>query len=457
MCLFQLIGGSDEAFASDGSPAASAAPSGAPAQAAASPPDPCGGLNNAWGFTDCRASAVQTFTGGWLYGHTDLAVGGPGPSLLFRRSYDNWDTRSLAGLGQGWMDNYAANLARAGADTQDLILDGPDGRSDRYTLNPDGSYTPPPAVYTTLVKNDDQGYTATLPNKVSWTFNNQGRLTRVNDSSGKQSILSYNAGGQLITVSDPLGRGALTFSYNTQGLITTISDWVNASQAVQFRYDAHARLHAVVSRDGETITYGYDGDSSRLTTIADLHAGAVVVSTYDPQGRVQTQRALFGLLAPQVMKFGYVAKPDGGQTTTTVYAPEPGGSGVTQTVVESFDAQGRILDRTSTSSATPIPESFTYDKNFNRTSVTTDQGTTTFCYDGDYKGGSLSLTRGDVTRRIDPPTVPGGSRPVTLFRYNANNALTEIVPPQAIGNGGDVTCTSDLSVLIDAAYMSRPT
>src|SRR6266542_155110 len=82
------------------------------------------------------SSEVNTITGQYLYSRTDVAIAGRGPSLVFSRSYNSGDTRVTA-LGSGWTHSYAIRLNSPGDGTSDIILVGPQGRSDRYTWNPD--------------------------------------------------------------------------------------------------------------------------------------------------------------------------------------------------------------------------------------------------------------------------------------------------------------------------------
>lgn len=103
---------------------------------------------------------VHTLTGSFTYTYRDIAIAGRGPSPVFARTYNSNDTR-VGPLGPGWTHNYYARLRDPDDGTGDVILVGPQGRSDRYTRKVDGTYAPPAGVYTTLSKNADNTYTAT--------------------------------------------------------------------------------------------------------------------------------------------------------------------------------------------------------------------------------------------------------------------------------------------------------
>ncbi|MBI3978818.1 MAG: RHS repeat protein, partial [Chloroflexi bacterium] len=96
---------------------------------------------------------------------------------------------------------------------------------------------------------------------------------------------------------------------------------------------------------------------------------------------------------------------------------------------------------------------YAYDAGSNLSAVTDARGNTTnFCYDVDYAGATLPGSRGNLTRRIDPPPSPGANRPVTLFQYDAKNNLIQTVPPLGVSSGAAVDCATNLSGSIDLRY-----
>jgi YD repeat-containing protein len=147
------------------------------------------------------------------------------------------------------------SLVSPGGGSGDLILKAPEGRSDRYQRQADGSFQPPPAVYTTLAKNGDGSYTATLQDQSTWSFDSSGRLSSVGDRYGNRSTLNFNVQGQLSSVGDPAGRGSLTFGYNGSGLLTSVTDWASPARSVQYGYDVQGRLQTVTDRAGKVTSY----------------------------------------------------------------------------------------------------------------------------------------------------------------------------------------------------------
>ena len=135
-----------------------------------------------------------------------------------------------------------------------IILVTANGGRNRYVSAGAGAYTPPAGVGTTLIKNADGTYSATLADQTTWSFASSGLLLLVTDRYGNKSTLTYNSSSQLTGVSDPASRGSLTLAYNTcfSGRLCFVSDW--AGRAVNFGYDGQGRLQTVTDRTNQTTT-----------------------------------------------------------------------------------------------------------------------------------------------------------------------------------------------------------
>src|SRR5581483_11742815 len=93
---------------------------------------------------------IDTFTGAFRYSRADMVMPGRGPAPRFVRAYSSADTRSTS-LGPGWTHNYAVRVRCVGDGSGDLFFVRENGLTDRYALNGDGSYSPPPGVQARLV------------------------------------------------------------------------------------------------------------------------------------------------------------------------------------------------------------------------------------------------------------------------------------------------------------------
>jgi YD repeat-containing protein len=392
---------------------------------------------------------VQTFSGAFQYRHLDLSVPGRGPSPSFLRAYSSADTR-VGPLGPGWTYSYNIRLRSPGDATSDLLLVGPDGNTDRYVAGPGGTYSPPSAVYRALVRNANRTFTATDKARTIWTFSPGGSLIAITDRFSNTSTLGYDTGGNLTSVSDPAGRGSLSLGY-TAGRLTSVADWASPARNVTYQYDGNGRLWKVIDREGKTTTFGYDGTTHRLTTFTDARGHVALTLTYDAQGRVATQKDARGLTTGDITTFGYVVNPDGTRVTTVTSPPTSFEPTFSPTIVDTYSSLGFLTGRVShPSSIETLSENYAYDATGDRISVTDPRGNRTdFCYDLGYSGISLT-SRGNLTRRIDPPPTAGANRPVSMLAYDVFDNVVQTVAPKGVSSGGTVTCLTDLAAIATA-------
>jgi RHS repeat-associated protein len=395
---------------------------------------------------------VQTFSGAYRYRHTDLAIAGRGPAIDFVRAYSSADTRS-GPLGPGWTHSYNVRLRGTGDGSQDLLLVRADGNTDRFTHQPDGSFSPPDAVYSTLVENPNGSYLVTDKDQSAWSFDHGGRLTAVSDRYGNTSTLTYNSQGRLGTISEPASRGHLSLTYGSTGRLVTVSDWLGTPRTVTYGYDTSGRLQTVTDRRGKITTFAYDGASSHLATITDANGHVALTLAYDGQGRVSTQKDARGITTGDETTFGYVVNGDGTRTTTVTHPTTSLEPSFHRTVVDSYAATGWLTSRVSQPSSTEtLTETYAYDTIGDRAAVTDARGNVTnFCYDVDYAGAAIGGSRGNLTRVIGPAPTTGADRPVTLTDYDAQNNIVQTVTPKGVLSGTSVPCTTDLSA-IDTDY-----
>jgi RHS repeat-associated protein len=387
---------------------------------------------------------VSTYTGALNDVRLDMAIPGRGPAISFFRTYNSNDPR-VTTMGPGWTHSYNVRLVSAGDGTDDLVLVGPMGRSDRY-VESGGTYTPPTGVHRSLVRNANDTFTAVDKSQVVWEFSPSGRLVQIRDRFGNASNITHDFSGRVATVSDPAGRGSLTFGY-TGDRLTSVTDWASPARVFTYQYDAAGRLRKAIDREGKITTYAYDGPSHRLASVTDSRGNVVLTNTYDAEGRVVTQKDARGLVTGEATTFDYVVNPDGTRETTVTTPPTSLEPTFTPSLTDSYDANGWLVQRvTRPSSTETLTHSFTYDGEGNRTSVTNARGSRTdFCYDVDYAGNPISGGDGDLTRRIDPAPTAGADRPVTLITYDSENNVIQTIAPKGVPSGATVTCATDLS------------
>lgn len=412
---------------------------------------PSDGSGPSWGVnpTGTQGEPVDSANGSYYTSTTDASLAGIGIPFTFTRSYNSADTTS-GPLGPGWTHNLNASLTIK--PNGDVTGRSGDGQQLQFTLNPDGSFSPPAGGRSTLTAVGG-GYELVTHDQVHYLFTGQGRLTSERDRNGKGLAFAYNGDGTLATVTDSVGRN-VTLSY-TGGLLSqlTLPDGRNVRYAydpgghlqtvtdmrggvTQYTYDSGGRLATLVDQNNHTVvqnTYGSDG---RVTQQIDADGGistyswdaATSTSTYtDPRGNpwkdVYVDNVLIDRIDPLGNDTHYVY--DSNLAVTAVIDPLGNETDMT------YDARGNVLTKTAPFQcgvpfSAPCVETWTYDS-FNNVSSYKNRagGMTNYAYDG----------AGNLVSRTDPD--PGTGRPVTL--YGRDPAGTGLLTSTTDPNGRTTT------------------
>ncbi len=235
-------------------------------------------------------------------------VGWGGQSgVAFGLIYNAQDTREGV-LGRGWRHSYEASLVVQADHNPPLVwVNEPDGRQLAFAQQPDGSYVGMKGVYDQLRWVEGR-YEVVRSSQVRWVFELAGgngwRLAEIRDLHGQGVSLSYNEAGQLVAITDTVGR-SLRLAYYTEsdnvssawvGHLKSVSDplgrvwrfeyqavledaWVNLRVvhwpeltygeeppqvgSFQFEYDGYGRLTLLTDREEYQVRYRYDDGSGR--------------------------------------------------------------------------------------------------------------------------------------------------------------------------------------------------
>lgn len=362
---------------------------------------------------------VDVATGNFQATHKDLALPGLGVALSAGRTYNSDLAGTNGPFGYGWSGSYLDSLAiNSSAGT--ITVNEANGSTALYDITSSGIAPAQRGVTATLVQNADGTYTLTSTAGIAEQFSSGGQLQSETDRNGYKTVLGYNAGGQLATVTDPEGR-VLTYSW-TGSHITGISD--GEGRSVSFAYDASGNLASATDIDGHSTDYGYSA-SHQLTSITDPD-GHTLSNTYDSSGRVLTQTDATGATT----SFSYAT----GATTVTA----PDGSQV------QYQFNSDLLPTAVTrgfASAYAATTKYTYDSNDNVATITLPGGQqTTDTWDS--SGNLLTSTDalGGLTvysyNSFNEPTAKTDPLGVTTsYSYDAHGNLTGVSTP--IGDGRD--------------------
>jgi RHS repeat-associated protein len=105
----------------------------------------------------------------------------------------------------------------------------------------------------------------------SWTFWPDGLVRSVAAPAGTV-FYAYDRSGRRRTMTQP--QGQVGYSYDAAGRLATVTDW-STPAPVTFGYDGDGRVHTISRPNGITTTYAYD-PAGRLDRIEHRNAGGIV-------------------------------------------------------------------------------------------------------------------------------------------------------------------------------------
>lgn len=181
---------------------------------------------------------------------TDLSIPGrPGSESMvnfnFRREYRS-AVSSDSPIGRNWDHNYFERLA-VQIDGSVIHSNGLD-RNDRYLKNNRGDFVAPPNFYTTLIRNPNGTFMLRYRGGTTKTFDTDGKILESRDRNDNFMTFHYNAQRQLVRVNDTLGRDII-YRYIAGGVnngrLQEIEDFIG--RKIVFNYDANGDLIEVRS------------------------------------------------------------------------------------------------------------------------------------------------------------------------------------------------------------------
>ncbi len=225
--------------------------------------------------------SVDAITGTLSDTVTDLEVSGSGISLDLTRTYDSARTGLVGAFGYNWADSYHMFIqAGTGSLSNTEQVTQENGSVAYFYLNEQGTWTAPAREFATLVHNGNGTWTFTRRRTQIFNFASSGRLTSETNPNGYTTSLSYNAAGQLTTVTAngevPSGAAqSLIFSYNSWGTVSQVTD--PQGRSVTYTYNA--------SNPGELTGVAHVGSVLRTPDDAYSLAGTGAAGTSGNNGQ----------------------------------------------------------------------------------------------------------------------------------------------------------------------------
>ncbi|MBF0284218.1 MAG: hypothetical protein HQL51_07145, partial [Magnetococcales bacterium] len=299
-------------------------------------------------------------------------------------------------------------------------------------------------------------------------YNQLGRLVRESGAAGQTTSRGYDAVGNPVAVSDPLGNAS---GYVFDALNRMIQSVDAAGGTTRFRYDAGDHLTGVTDPKGAETTYQYDG-LGRVTAVLSPDAGTVryvydeadnVVERIDAQNRSTRytydalHRPVRALLSDgSEIVYGYDAGSNGLGHLTSL---QGGGSALSW----NYNAWGDVVSRLESANGKSLTTSYQFDDSGRLTGVSYPSGkTATYAYAADgrltglswngqpvlsgvtyrplgpvsgwtWASGAAYVRQFDQDGRISAHTVGNASRVIT---YDAAGRITRLADGEFDGQYG---------------------
>lgn len=204
---------------------------------------------------DEYVSFASTFEG--------IATLGPRPTTTADRLAPGWGVVGVYTL-------------QASAERVNLV--GGDGSVFAFTPTA-GTYTAAAGSLSTLKNGPGGSYVWTHPDGTTFTFDANGRQTRLADRNDNGTIFEYDTAGRLVRLIDPVGL-VTNLAYDDATRTVTLTD--PAGRVTTLRRNEAGDLIQIVNPDGSTRSFAYDA-AHRMTSQTDA-AGRTTTYTYDDLG-----------------------------------------------------------------------------------------------------------------------------------------------------------------------------
>ncbi|MBP2001377.1 YD repeat-containing protein [Paenibacillus shirakamiensis] len=204
------------------------------------------------------------------------------------------DSRSSSVGSPKWTTSYSDRMVASNNNPNNLDLEAGDGSRVTYTRNIDGTYTSPPNNFDTLTKNADNTLTLTKKTKDVMKFDATGKLNSKMNRLGEGVSLTYDKQGRLNTVLDT-SRAITTLSYNIDGTLAMMD--ADGKYQVRLAYDDSKRLIQIKYSDNQFYSFDYTSGfaitnrKGKTTKFQYYNSSGQIVSRTNPNGLTQTINA----------------------------------------------------------------------------------------------------------------------------------------------------------------------
>jgi len=351
-----------------------------------------------------------------------------------------------AGWGLAGLDHLVVN-----PDGSVLLIDGA-GHEVVFGVpaTPGGAFGSPVGDFSRLERLADGTFRRTTKDQTVFLFNAQNRLSLMRDRNGNEARYDYDAAGRLIRVTDPVGLQTLLAYDAGSGKLHSITD--PALRTTVFEHDSAGNLIRITDPDGTSRTFSYDTRHRMIGEIDKRGNTEGVVYTASGRPTAATRRDGTQVQLLPFQSQGLSAPEETSRFDVSPVAMPPADSSATYAdgsgnVMEyQLDAAGQVVSSRDGQGAMP-----TIERNAqNLVSRITDarEHVTQFTYDA---RGNLLSVRDELSQTPTENLVGVGSEPTSAVLADLdNNGTGDLVTV----NEGDRT----LSVVAgngDGTFASR--
>lgn len=208
---------------------------------------------------------VNTLTGNYFMERNDIYIPARGIDIDVSFSYNTFNYKQNRGYGNGWSFSYG--MSYSVDSLGDVIIVWGDNRSDFYTLNSGGTFTPEPGIFDNLTQYQTGKYLLQTKFGIKYYFDNSShkRLTKMQEPNG--NVLNFAYADSLVTsISNTAGQ-TITLTYNGAFLTTIVDAITTPTHTFSYSYDGYGNLIQVLDPLGNKNTYQYlvNGPMSETT------------------------------------------------------------------------------------------------------------------------------------------------------------------------------------------------
>lgn len=274
------------------------------------------------------------------------------------------------------------------------------------------SYTADNKVLTTI---DASG------NVTSLTYDNIQRLWKTQDAIGRLVTNNFDDANRVVSVIDPAGITAVTYTFTDNGKVASIKDARNYTTTPS--YDGHDRPLRTTYPDGtyEEVS-SYDGNSNAL--VLRTRSAATVTLTYDELNRVKTKSPSGQAVVTTVY--------DIAGRVTTVGTPVVAGDPSSGTFTKFYDTAGRFFKEQYPDG---LSVTHVFDANGNATKMT-------------YPDGYFIERVFDELNRLTDIKLNGAGTSAVNFQYDALSRRTNLIYENGCSTKYGFEVDNDLSSLL---------